>query len=225
MPNARHRPYKMYCYKDRNHRILQCSQATVECAGYKNANKIIGLTDFDLPWQQYAETYHQHEEEIFNGDSYSTLIPLKDHAGNNNVFLHTKYCEYDKNGKFTRLACHATELINPLFHELTHLLTESQPETTKNSVFCLGKTISPATFSPRQRECLFFLLRGKSAEQIAKILQLSKRTIETYIEAIKEKLNCKTKAEIYAEAIERGYLNIIPSNLLLQRILAGIKYE
>lgn len=50
--------------------------------------------------------------------------------------------------------------------------------------------------SIRQSECLYYLVRGMSAKQIAKILNLSHRTVEDYIESLKNKLNCDAKSEL-----------------------------
>lgn len=46
--------------------------------------------------------------------------------------------------------------------------------------------------TPRQIECLHFLVIGKTADEIALILGISKRTAEKHIEAIKIKLKCNT---------------------------------
>lgn len=48
----------------------------------------------------------------------------------------------------------------------------------------------------REKECIKFILLGKTAPEIAKMLYLSKRTIEHRIESIKAKLQCKTKSEL-----------------------------
>lgn len=50
--------------------------------------------------------------------------------------------------------------------------------------------------SRRERECLSLLLEGKSAKQSGRVLNLSPRTIETYLDAIKQKFGCRTKLEI-----------------------------
>lgn len=50
--------------------------------------------------------------------------------------------------------------------------------------------------SKRESECLYYLLKGSSAKQIALKLNLSYRTIETYVSHLKDKFNCRTRIEL-----------------------------
>ena len=51
--------------------------------------------------------------------------------------------------------------------------------------------------SPRQKECMRYLLRGYTASDTALLLNLSKRTVESYIDHIKLKMNCYSKLELF----------------------------
>lgn len=42
----------------------------------------------------------------------------------------------------------------------------------------------------REYECVNYLIRGKTAEEMAIILNISKRTVETHVKNIKRKMNC-----------------------------------
>lgn len=53
------------------------------------------------------------------------------------------------------------------------------------------------------------LLLGYTAQQIGLTLQLSPKTIESYIDTIKLKLQAKTKGEIIATAIQFGLTHIL----------------
>lgn len=68
--------------------------------------------------------------------------------------------------------------------------------------------------SPIESQCLFYLIRGKSTKMIAKVLNLSSRTVETYIEQIKSKMSCRTRSELIEIAIENGFLEIVPSGII-----------
>ena len=56
-----------------------------------------------------------------------------------------------------------------------------------------------------------------SAKEAGEKLDLSKRTIEFYLENIKNKLNCQKKSELIAMAIQNGYMNLIPDRLYKNR--------
>lgn len=49
----------------------------------------------------------------------------------------------------------------------------------------------------RELDCIVCYLQRKTAPETGKILNLSTRTVENYFEKIKEKLNCRSKSEIY----------------------------
>jgi DNA-binding CsgD family transcriptional regulator len=50
--------------------------------------------------------------------------------------------------------------------------------------------------SARQKECLHYLAKGMKTKQIARILDLSSRTVEHYLEAVKDKLNCHSHSAL-----------------------------
>lgn len=56
--------------------------------------------------------------------------------------------------------------------------------------------------SKREAECLYFLLRGNTAKNIANILRLSPRTVEHYLENVKMKFNVRTKTELIEKTID-----------------------
>ena len=59
-------------------------------------------------------------------------------------------------------------------------------------------------FSTRETECLIHLLKGKTMREISEILDISLKTVGTYIERLKAKLNCTTRSALISKAIELG---------------------
>jgi DNA-binding CsgD family transcriptional regulator len=53
----------------------------------------------------------------------------------------------------------------------------------------------------RQLDCLYYLVQGKTAKQIANLLQLSYRTVEHHISAIKTKYRCGSRSELIEKAL------------------------
>ena len=58
-------------------------------------------------------------------------------------------------------------------------------------------------------ECAKFFIKGLSAKEIAKEMNLSPRTIETFIVRIKQKLSCTWKTELTRCLLELGIDKII----------------
>lgn len=61
----------------------------------------------------------------------------------------------------------------------------------------------------REAECAFHMLDGATAKEIAKILDLSFRTIETYIIKMREKFQCSSKDELIDLLIESNVKDVL----------------
>lgn len=64
--------------------------------------------------------------------------------------------------------------------------------------------------SLQEIKCLQGIRMGNTANEIALNLHLSRRTIESYIENIKNKLRCSTKAELFAIAKKLADFSLLP---------------
>ncbi len=51
-------------------------------------------------------------------------------------------------------------------------------------------------FTPREIDCINCLKQGKTAQDISLILGISKRTVESYTERLKEKLACSNMFQL-----------------------------
>jgi len=62
--------------------------------------------------------------------------------------------------------------------------------------------------SPRQQEILQLLAEGKSAKEVASILDLSTRTVEFHKYRMMQQLNIKTSAELVQYAVRHGIISV-----------------
>ncbi len=60
--------------------------------------------------------------------------------------------------------------------------------------------------SARERECLEWASRGKSSADIGQILELSPRTVDSYLEKVCAKLRVRTRIEAVAVAVREGII-------------------
>ena len=63
-----------------------------------------------------------------------------------------------------------------------------------------------APLTPREIECLRWVLKGKSDTDMAKILGISHTTVHFHIEQVKKKLGVKTRTQAAATILTLGYL-------------------
>ncbi len=68
-----------------------------------------------------------------------------------------------------------------------------------------GPSTNAMPLSPRQREVLNYLSQGYTNKQIAHKLNLSRRTVNLHIAAIKQKLETQTSAQTVGRATALGY--------------------
>lgn len=74
--------------------------------------------------------------------------------------------------------------------------------------YYLDETFNGQYLSAREVECVKWCLLGKTAEETAMILDVSKRTVEAHLEKVKQKLKCNNKQQMIGKVIELGILNV-----------------
>ena len=91
----------------------------------------------------------------------------------------------------------------PLYTDISHQLETSKPYQIK----ILHKDNHQAIYLAQQQSiCLKLLAKGKTAKQIAKSMNLSRRTVEHYLERIRKLLGCNSNMELLASYSEQLYL-------------------
>ncbi len=68
--------------------------------------------------------------------------------------------------------------------------------------------------TPREEECLYLILRGHTAKGMARVLEVSVRTVEFHVDNLKRKLKCFRKNQLVHTAIAQGYFTHIPERFL-----------
>lgn len=197
-------------WKDIHRHYLGANKALLELKSLKSLSEITGRTDEELSPASSEDNrmYLEQDLRVLKGekissvhkDSNSNAILLLDKSPirdeHNTVVGLIYYCRY----------WHKADVFNVLsqLDDRLNLETEDYSVDYHNNPFKL---------TSRESECLFLLIRGKTAKEIASLLSLSKRTIESYIENMKNKMNCQNKAEILVKAVTNDYHKHIPAGL------------
>jgi DNA-binding NarL/FixJ family response regulator len=86
------------------------------------------------------------------------------------------------------------------------------PETSRKTLLEYGKGVSKrdllATLSPRQREVLRLIAEGRTTKQIAQILEISVKTVETHRAQLMQRLDIHDVAGLVRYAIIVGLIEV-----------------
>lgn len=203
------------------HKISFVNDLAARVMGFKSSKEAVDVHYANIKCQaaEDAEVFCEQDKLVFSRLEKVTTLG---------------YHRYKNADDWALILCEKSPLFNPR-NELIGVITywldatnhnlidysqfiyfsikENTP-TYKNSFILSSRTMNPYRLSDRQLECLFFLLRGQSAKTIAKILSLSPRTIESYLNEIKNKMSCSTQADIIEKALSEGLLNILPHSFI-----------
>jgi DNA-binding CsgD family transcriptional regulator len=86
-------------------------------------------------------------------------------------------------------------------HFLSHMIYHELKD-----VCGLERTAAAVHLSPRERECLGWVAKGKSACEIAMIMGLSVETVRDHLKRVRSKLNASTRAQALMRAVELGVI-------------------
>lgn len=92
----------------------------------------------------------------------------------------------------------------------------------KNYYF--NEKYSGIKLTKREVECLSLYLKGKTSHEIANLLSLNKKTIDTFLTLIKKKFDCRTRSELFEIIWElgimqsNGWINVNATDNIIQKL-------
>lgn len=197
--------------KDALARFTNCNEKWLRYSCLKNKDAVLGLTDKECAWAEFAPQYEKVDADILSGKAYGLVHPC---TVENQRFcwIHCyKWPKYDATGKVAGLNVIAYEVSDCNTLDALFLFTNKNKFGVKE--YQINKPTAEH-LTNREKEVLFCLCYGMSAKKIAAYMSRSKRTIEIHIDHIKTKFNCHNKEHIIEYAVNKGYVSIVPSYLL-----------
>ena len=192
--------------------------------GWKYAQQAIFRTDYDVPSDVIllADRFRSVDKLSLTKNHKTLTLELMNSDIGWIALLVEKIPIINDKGNITGIYAQAIDTLNTSLFKYSQMLSEVDqkiiPSNKKSAIYMLNSEHSPIQLPIHQQECLFFLIRGKTIEQIAKIFNLSIHIVESYIEYIQHKLGCTNTSQIVEKAIDSGFLYYIPENLLKQNI-------
>ena len=192
-------------WKDKKGKYLGVNAIFVKTADLSSPEDIVGYTDRDFIWGDAQAVHMQRNDNcIIQTGKPSTVIETATSYEDRKLrqFLSYKTPLLSRTGKTIGVfgvsykldgsVATSADIANAGFSANLVLLNQLQNEADDSN--------TPLT--ARQLDCIYYLVKGFSTKQIAKILLLSPRTIEHYLENIKIKLDVDTRVELIAKALK-----------------------
>jgi len=89
-----------------------------------------------------------------------------------------------------------SELLKLFNNRIMFLHEISKQQSSKKILLNKNEIYESTPITPQQLNCLSLLASGKSAKEIAKILNLSPRTVDHYLQHLRTRLKCKNSKEL-----------------------------
>lgn len=198
----------IFC-KNKSGNFLFCNEKFAEAADLDSPSQIVGKNDNELIWRDQANQFQRGDHIVLGGHIFINIqeIMYKNHELAN--ILVTKQQYFDKNNECNGVIGHFIDISG------YHVKKNSGYYDPKNKRFFLGESFNNRYLSEQQYKVFKLILLGYSGQQIANTLNISRRTVEGYINIIKEKMHCQTKNEIFTKAIFANLL-FAPHDLLAE---------
>jgi DNA-binding CsgD family transcriptional regulator len=202
-------------WKDRDLAYLGCNQNLARSHQLAAADMIIGMKDNDLgACDESLLFYDKYDQLALTGKIIKVLHSVGSPAPEKSFLLEKKPL-LDRDCQIVGILYHCLEAPRSnTLPSLQHIDKHFFHQDLLSTHYTVDSTENFMGLSTRELECLFCLLRGKTAKQSGELLGLSKRTIEFYLENIKNKFGCQSKVELVIQATQAGYLNNVPAFFL-----------
>lgn len=206
--------------KDTSSSFLDLNLSAAQLMGWSTLDRAIYKTDYDMPCptSEFADNIISMDRKVINTQKQLVMLEILNMSSGWTALLARKSPFFDNEGKIAGLCIQSLEIYHPTLLKQYECLSYNDNKivnsVNKPAIYILNPEHSPLPLSPREQSCVFLLIRGKIAKEIAYILGISARTVEAHIESIKHKLGCNTKGQIIEKALDAGFLYYIPEEFL-----------
>lgn len=195
--------YHVYL-KNKSGEYLECNLAQAKRFGLKTGNDVLGRMDrdFDFFPSNQVQIVTRNDLEVMSQEKPKMVIELCTFVNRKpQPMFSIKFPFYNQAGKILGVFGMSAPLDeNNVFATTLPQVMLAQQVNSVETAQAEQKFSCQAKVSRREKECLYYLAQGMTAKEIARVLSLSPRTIEFYIENMKKKFNCSNRIELIAKA-------------------------
>ncbi len=184
--------------------------------GWESAEKCFGKTDYEIPCKasEFADEFIKMDEKVIHSGHSMLALDIQNYSNGWKLLLVERNPIKNESkeviGLFNQCIDASKANLFRAYVALNQADNKFIGKKLSPSSYILDDQHKPLPLTDKQENCLFLLIRGKSSKEIAKILGISYRTVESHIEAVKNKLACQHKSELIEKSLNKGFLYYIP---------------
>lgn len=208
------------CITGLDNRFIAASDKVARLCGFRDAEEMIGKSNHEIKCEavRCAQAFEQQNQQILDSKSPQRYFAIMKYAdGKDYLLLTERTLLYDPMGRIFGINSYSQEVTNKALIQFASRLTKFDSEVSNNQHPGYYQVVEDYIFdklSEREQECLFFMIRGKTSREISELLDISVRTVDTYVNNLKNKLGHSRKSQLIDFAIENGFLASIPQKLI-----------
>jgi DNA-binding CsgD family transcriptional regulator len=189
--------------------------------GFNDAVRYEGISEYDVPCgtQNIADMYIRNDQRVMTTGNESLCVIIGDYSIGRTVLISKTKPVYDKSDNIVGVFAHTKDVTNShVFARIMNSISSDFKKAVESNfqiIYTLNQHKLPDSITPRQKECLFLMARGKSVKEIAWIMKISNRTVENHIAALKVSLDCATWSQIIEKAQNHDFLSFINESFLI----------
>ncbi len=218
---------------DQNNKCIYANDYTAKLFGFQNHESVININPYDMrcPAVESADEFIKQYDYVFQSEKSLSVFDVHTYAdGEQHIYMTKKSPIKDPiTDEVTHVMTVCGEInsqfIGQIFAKLQLQNKMLENSTAKNVSYYIGQLPCGDDLTNRQLELLYYLVQGYSQKEIAHVMKLSPRTIESYLENIKIKLNIYNRSQLIQYAISIGMLHYVPQSVFRQEVSLIISAE
>jgi DNA-binding CsgD family transcriptional regulator len=191
-------------WMNRERIYLGCNDVAVWAIRVANQRDFVDkrIDNFDTIPGITKEIYSEHDKLVLNnGTSLQAIETIR-----GEICMSHKMPLYNNDNKLSGLLGLSFIIKNYQEKLNDKLITALSAEKLQNTPSTHKKQRRIIILTKREKECIRLTMLGNTAKETGKILKISNRTVEYYLENARNKLGCTKRSELLNAVVEGGLL-------------------
>ncbi len=207
--------------KNLNSEFCSLSRDFAQLIGFSHVDQYLGMTEYDISCEtrELASLCIKNDQRVITSENESFCLTIGKYSAGLKVLICSTKPIYNTDGRISGVFLQAKDISNSrMIKKYLNLTADDHLIIGKSRIqtmYTLNNHQLPCSLTARQEECLFFLVRGKSIKEIARIMCICERTVEEYIALLKEKLGCDNRSQLIEKALNHEFMSFISDSFFV----------